>query len=313
MISKTQPLVTIAIPTYNRADDYLKQAIESALNQTYRNIEIIVSDNCSPDNTEVIVKGYADSRIRYFRQAQSLKPNDNFNFCLKQAKGDCFLLLHDDDLIDNDFIEVCVKAANYSTDVGIIRTGIRRIDAHGKVLGGRDNLAGGLSTEDFFLAFLSRKISMLLCCTLFNTRKLKEIGGFHSKYQRWQDVYAEFQLAANFGRLDVQDKKASFRKHPSQTTFNVNIREWAGDAVFLLNAMCDLVPGKKTLIMNAGMQYFARHSYEIASNIRSPINRFIAYLIVFKEFKYRHLPPPIYAILSYTPLPYLLKFIRKYS
>ena len=48
----TYPLITIAIPTYNRADNYLKQAIQCAINQTYSNVEIVISDNCSMDNTE---------------------------------------------------------------------------------------------------------------------------------------------------------------------------------------------------------------------------------------------------------------------
>ena len=75
-------LVTIAIPTYNRADNYLKQALSSALVQTYRNIEIIVSDNCSTDNTESVVKNFKDSRIRYFKQKKNIGPYKNFNFLL---------------------------------------------------------------------------------------------------------------------------------------------------------------------------------------------------------------------------------------
>ena len=58
------PLVTIAIPTYNRADGYLKEAIQSALDQTYPNLEIIVSDNCSIDDTESIVKCLSEPDIR---------------------------------------------------------------------------------------------------------------------------------------------------------------------------------------------------------------------------------------------------------
>ncbi len=49
------PLITIAIPTYNRANGYFKQTLESVLCQTYEYIEIIVSDNCSTDNTEELV------------------------------------------------------------------------------------------------------------------------------------------------------------------------------------------------------------------------------------------------------------------
>ena len=123
--TKQQPLVTIGIATYNRAEKYLSQALKSAVNQTYQNIEIIVSDNCSTDNTEQLVKGFNASNIRYFRQKKNITANENFNYCLNQAKGEYFLLLHDDDLIDNDFVEVCIKADQYPSDIGIIRTGMR--------------------------------------------------------------------------------------------------------------------------------------------------------------------------------------------
>ena len=56
-INKKQPLVTIAIPTFNRKE-YLKQAIESVLEQSYKNIELVVSDNHSDDGTEELVSGY---------------------------------------------------------------------------------------------------------------------------------------------------------------------------------------------------------------------------------------------------------------
>lgn len=103
------PLVTIAIPTYNRANLYLTQAIESAINQTYPNLEIIISDNCSTDDTEMVIRSFKDPRIRYFRQEKNIGGNNNFNFCLKQARGEYFLLLMDDDLIDSDFIETCMR------------------------------------------------------------------------------------------------------------------------------------------------------------------------------------------------------------
>ncbi len=61
------PLVTIGIPTFNRADSYLKYSLKSAVSQTYSNIEIIVSDNASTDNTETFVKSFNDPRIRYIQ------------------------------------------------------------------------------------------------------------------------------------------------------------------------------------------------------------------------------------------------------
>lgn len=307
MISNVHPLVTIAIPTYNRADSYLKQALESAVNQTYQNIEIIVSDNCSTDNTEMVVKGFSDPRIRYFKQTKNIGANNNFNFCLDQAKGDYFLLLQDDDMIDDDFIDACMRAADYDTDIGIIRTGMRRIDSHGKVLTESQNLVGGLSTEDFFIGWFAGKTPMHLCSTLFNTKRLKEIGGFKSKYQLFQDVLAEVQLAARFGRVDVENIKASFRQHPSQNTVSAKVSGWCEDSLILLDVMCDLVSEeKKALVRSKGMQFFARHNYKIANKVKSPIERFIAYLIVFKKFDY-----PLRFFISRLPLVRRMRRIKK--
>ena len=322
MKSELMPLVTIAIPTYNRADNYLRHSLNAALNQTYSNIEIIVSDNCSTDNTEILVKSFNDQRIRYFKHKKNIGANNNFNFCLDQARGEYFLLFQDDDLIDNDFIETCTKAANGSSDIGIIRTGFRTIDSQGNVVHERQNQGGGLSTKDFILALLSRKVSMLLCSTLLNTKRLIEIGGLNSKHQLWQDVLAEIQLAGKFGRVDVADIKASFRIHPSQRTFNVNIKGWCEDAIILLDTMCSLCPENNDLIRYKGMQYFARHSYDIAGKTKSPARRLKAYLTVFKMFKYRHLPPSfsrffksplssLMKLITYTPLYHPLRFIKR--
>lgn len=301
MSDHSTPLVTIGIPTYNRADFYLKQALESALSQDYPNFEIIVSDNCSTDGTKDFVAKYFDPRIRYFRQPTNIPANDNFNFCLQKAAGAYFLLLHDDDMIDCDFLSTCMEAADYSTDFGIIRTGVRIIDSEANILVEKENLAQGLTTKDFFLTFLSRKLSMLLCATLFNTKKLTDSGGFNSKHQLWQDVCAEFTVAAKFGRLDVKDIKASFRTHPSQRTVNVNIANWCEDSMYLLDLMCDLLPSARKLIRNKGLPYFARHNYSVASRLQSPIKKFIAYLVVYRSFNYRFAPPPLRSWLSKVP------------
>lgn len=293
MIDSTYPLVTIGIPTYNRAGGYLKQALESAVNQTYPNIEIIVSDNCSPDHTESLVKSFPDPRIRYFKHAQNIGAANNFNFCLEQAKGAYFLLLHDDDLIDEDFVEICIKSANCATDFGVIRTGVREIDAEGNVTHVAPNMVGGLSTEDFFRAWFNYKTSWYLCCTLYNTKELREIGGFQSEKQLLQDGMATAQLAAKFGRVDVQDVKASFRIHGTELTFAARVSDWADDFLTLLGLMCDLVTKDKALVRAEGMRFFSKLSYKHARAVKSPLKRWMAYLIVFKKFNYKYLPSPI--------------------
>jgi glycosyltransferase involved in cell wall biosynthesis len=316
-MSKDLPSVTIAIPTYNRADSYLSQAIESAINQTYPNLEIIISDNCSQDNTEKLIRGFNDPRMRYVRHKENIGANNNFNFCLKEAKGDFFLLLQDDDLIDHDFIDVCLKAVNYDTNIGIIRTGVRLIDDNGKAIAECLNNVGGLNTLEFFRGWFANKTALYLCSTLFNTIKLKEIGGFHSKHNLFQDVMAEVKLAARYGRIDIQDIKASFRKHPNEMTFAVKVNQWCEDSLMLLDLMCTLQPDSKAIITDEGMRFFAMLNYNRARAVKSPLKKAIAYFNVFRMFNYRYCPSndhfllPIYRHISYTAVYRGLRFLKR--
>lgn len=81
----SNPLVSICIPTYNR-EKYLKHTIESALKQTYSNIEIIVSDNASDDNTVNLVKSFKDKRIHLIVQKKNIGMVPNWNACIKKAR-----------------------------------------------------------------------------------------------------------------------------------------------------------------------------------------------------------------------------------
>jgi glycosyltransferase involved in cell wall biosynthesis len=104
----SHPLVSICIPTYNRAG-MIGKAIESALAQSYPHLEVIVVDNASTDDTESIVRQFADSRMVYYRNDENLGLFGNFNRCLEFAKGDIIHILHSDDFIDPDFTRTCVQ------------------------------------------------------------------------------------------------------------------------------------------------------------------------------------------------------------
>ena len=290
MKTETLPLVSIGIPTYNRASRYLRETLASALAQSYPNLEIVVADNCSTDNTRTLVEGYRDPRIRYFRHDPGLKPNDNFNFCLQQAKGAYFLLLHDDDTIDADFVDTCMRAADYDTGVGIIRTGTRIIDAAGMVLYERINGVAGLSTADFFLGWFGGATSLYLCSTLYNCSGLKRIGGFHSRHNLFQDVVAMVRLAATSGRVDVEAPKANARQHGGKWTHVARVREWCEDSLELLDVLCELAPDKAAEVRERGLQFFVNINYSRATDVRALVERLKAYMIVYRLFGRKYLP-----------------------
>lgn len=103
---ENKPLVSILITTFNRKKT-LEQTIKSAINQTYKNIEILICDNHSEDGTEELCKSFTklDSRIKYFRHDKNLGMSENSNFAHKKSSGEYVVLVNDDDWIDNDYIE----------------------------------------------------------------------------------------------------------------------------------------------------------------------------------------------------------------
>lgn len=287
-------LVTIGIPTYNRADGFLRHALESVMAQTYKNIEIIVSDNCSQDNTEGVVKNYDDPRIKYIQHKTNIGPLGNSNFCLNQAKGEYFLQLHDDDAIDPDFIETCMKAESESPNVGVIRTGVRVIDANGIVLQTHRNIVDSPSLKDFFLAWFQNKTSWYLCNTLFQTKGLQEGGGFHSKRHHVSDGVAIVYMAHQFGRIDVEDVKASFRKHGAEITASVAVMDWCEDYHALLQQMCAVTKDDQEVKIK-GARFFSKMNYPRADTISNSVRRLWTFMKIYRIFDYAY-PPDAYVL-----------------
>ncbi len=105
-----QPLVSVFLPTYNQ-ENFISESIESALNQTYRPIEIVIGDDCSQDNTWDIVRQYQKKYpdlIKAFRNAQNLGITGNCNAILSQCTGKYMVFMAGDDLIHPDKVKLQV-------------------------------------------------------------------------------------------------------------------------------------------------------------------------------------------------------------
>tara|TARA_R110001606_G_scaffold178752_1_gene325430 strand:+ start:13717 stop:14658 length:942 start_codon:yes stop_codon:yes gene_type:complete len=117
-----KPLVSILIPVYNR-ETIIAETLESAVLQTYDNIEVIVVDNASSDGTWKVIQYFVekDKRIKAFRNETNLGPVRNWLRCVEEAKGDFGKILWSDDLIEADFLQKTLPLFNH--DVGFVYTG----------------------------------------------------------------------------------------------------------------------------------------------------------------------------------------------
>jgi len=127
------PLVTVGIPTYNRPDG-LQRTLECILAQTYSNLQVIVSDNCSTDPkvTSILHRFAAqDTRVQVYVQKENLSIIPNFQFLLDKATGDYFMWAADDDHWDPNFIDVCVQGMEQYPDVSLCMTDLKIVDTGG--------------------------------------------------------------------------------------------------------------------------------------------------------------------------------------
>lgn len=102
------PLVTVAMPTYNQAK-YLETAINSVINQTYSNLELVIVDNCSSDSTDKILSNVGDPRVTVLKVSNKGSIAKSRNLILEKANGEWIAFLDSDDCWTYNKIESCAE------------------------------------------------------------------------------------------------------------------------------------------------------------------------------------------------------------
>ena len=135
-----EPLVSICIPAYNNAA-YIKDTIDSILSQTYKNLELVIVDDKSKDDTVAVIKSIPDERIRLYENEKNLGMSGNWNHCLELCKGEYIKLICADDMLAPDAIEKEARALTEHPDVQRMvpqipheRCGERKEDCEKRVL-----------------------------------------------------------------------------------------------------------------------------------------------------------------------------------
>jgi glycosyltransferase involved in cell wall biosynthesis len=119
----SNPKVSIGMPVYN-GEEFIREALDSLLAQTFTDFELIISDNASTDGTEAICREYSsnDNRIRYIRQSENKGAMPNFQIVLDESIGKYFMWAADDDFWRPSFIEKCINFLEQNQDYNIVFT-----------------------------------------------------------------------------------------------------------------------------------------------------------------------------------------------
>lgn len=229
----TQPLVTIAIPAYKA--DFLREAISSALNQSYSNIELVIIDDCSPEKVDDVVKSFDDSRIHYYRNEKNIGANDpsrNWNKSLGYAKGEFFALLCDDDTYEPTFVEKMLELANANPNVKVFRARAKTINEKNQTVNWYPSAPAFETGFDYMYQKLSGFRRQTISEFLYRTDYIKELGGYTNMPRAWTaDSLSIFKFAWKNGISSTQDILVNYRESEK------NISSKHADALPKLDAL----------------------------------------------------------------------------
>ncbi|MDP3638093.1 MAG: glycosyltransferase family 2 protein [Azonexus sp.] len=216
MIS-AKPKVSVCIPTY-RGGPTIGASIESVLAQSLRDFELLVIDDCSPDDTAAIVASFSDSRIRYLRNEHNLGPAGNWNRCLKEARGQYFKLLPHDDLLHPQCLQrqVAILESDHNENFALVFSAREVLAPAGRVLmrrgfpGGEE---GVINAREVILACTRRGTNLLgePGAVLFRQSLADKIGLFDATNPYVIDLDYWFRLLVHGDAYYCADNLASFR------------------------------------------------------------------------------------------------------
>jgi len=118
---KRRPLVSIGLPTFNR-EKLLRRAVEALLAQNYPALELVISDNCSPDGTEAFCRALAarEPRVKYHRQSKNMGATANYLEVQRRATGEYYMNMADDDTPATNYVSECVAALESDPTLAIV-------------------------------------------------------------------------------------------------------------------------------------------------------------------------------------------------
>jgi glycosyltransferase involved in cell wall biosynthesis len=232
-----EPLVSICISAYN-VEPFLAAALNSVLDQTYRNTEVILIDNGSTDGTYDIARTFAD-RVAVTRFPVNIGGYQAMNEAVKMARGDLIAVYHSDDVYHPTIVEREVAYLRAHPDAGAVFALENFMDYEGQIFGGAEmprRFAGQevFEYDEVFRFTLSHK-NILFCCPTFMARRLTfdEVGLFDPEtYEIGSDLEMWLRILRRFSVGILSERLMNYRVGRGQWSNRYNALRTEEDAFF---------------------------------------------------------------------------------
>ncbi|MGE0090012.1 MAG: glycosyltransferase family 2 protein [Bacteroidales bacterium] len=179
-------MISIGLPAYK--SKFIDSAINSILNQTYKDFELIIVNDNSPENLEEIIDHFNDPRIRYYKNENNIGKDSlvkSWNKCLEYAKGEYFILFSDDDIYEPTFLQELFNLSLKYPDVDLFHARVAQINSLDEVI----NFSYSLPEYEDILDFISNRFFFnriqFAPDFMVKTEALRNIGGFYETPIAW--------------------------------------------------------------------------------------------------------------------------------
>ena len=127
-----QPAISIVLPTYNRADSFLKKAVTSVLEQSLTDFELIIIDDGSEDQTQELIQSFSDDRIVFHKNDNNKGEYYSTNLGVSRATTPYLTWIHSDDVMPKDSLRTRLEFLQSNSDLDLVHGAIQKIDSEGK-------------------------------------------------------------------------------------------------------------------------------------------------------------------------------------
>ncbi len=240
-----EPLVSVCIPAYNNAA-YIKETIDSILKQTWKNLELVICDDKSKDNTIEVIESIKDDRIRLCKNEKNLGMSGNWNKCLHECKGEFIKLICADDMLREDAIEKEVRALIEHPKAVLAESDTQLFDLNGKPKGFYKRYKTSGLTDGKMIArkgFFVKNYFGSPVANTFRRSALEEVGGFDTWYTYILDYDFWVELACRGNVYIIHEPLNYFRVRNDSNTGEVMVGDksdaYVKEHIHLLNKFKD--------------------------------------------------------------------------
>lgn len=214
-----KPLISVLMPAFN-SGKFIKQSIDSILNQTYTNFELLIADDGSTDNTKKVISGFNDSRIKIFHNEFNLGYLKTWNKLIQESQGEYITFMDADDYSDVNRLQMLFDKLEVNQEIDICGSNFTKVNEKGEL----GEISDFSTNGDLIFEAMPNDYFFIGSALMIRRRVYDEIGGYHEFFDRMgqEDHYWIYLCLEKFKMTNIEESLYYYRFNPDSVSGNLS-------------------------------------------------------------------------------------------